>query len=100
MAKETADTTLGIIEEHCYDTLATTPSPYEARDMLVALGFTHLAMGPQESVLAFQEIWAGMHGRSGTENLGILATVLGTVFNSGPNPLTVEYAAAKARDAK
>lgn len=41
-----------------------------------------------------------MHGRSGIQNLGIIATTIGTIFNSGQNLFTQEYAVSKARQTK
>ena len=100
MAVETPKSTLEIIENHCYDTIANTNSPDEMRDALTELGFAHLAMEPSKLPLAIQEIWASMHGRSRIQNLGIIATTIGTIFNSGQNLFTQEYAVSKARQTK
>lgn len=56
MAMETPKSTLEIIENHCYDTIASTDSPDEMRDALTELGFAHLAMEPSKIPLAIQEI--------------------------------------------
>lgn len=98
MTERLADTTLATMERASLSTLATVDNSYDARDILVELGLTHLQMEPEKLFQAFQEIWAGMHGRSGIENLGIVATVFGTMSNNTYNPLTQEYAVALARE--
>ena len=100
MTAEAPKSTLEIIEDYCYTTIATAKSPDEMRDALTELGFVHLAMEPSKIPLAIQEIWASMHGRSGIQNLGIIATTIGTIFNSGQNLFTQEYAVSKARQTK
>ncbi len=100
MAAETPKSTLEILEDHCYDTIRTAESQYAVRDALTELGFIELQMEPEKLASGLERIWTGMHGRSGLENLGILATTLGVFCNTGPNPLTVEYAVTKARAAK
>lgn len=100
MTERRADTTLAILEEANLATIATADSPYAVRDALVELGLVHLQMEPAKLAQAMQEIWAGMHGRSGIENLGIVASVFGIMSSAGNNPLTNEYAVALARDAQ
>ena len=91
-------TTLERRQTALYDTLATTDNTYEGRDALVELGFTHLAMEPGKMKQAAREIWAGMHGRSGMENLGIVARVATYISAGARDPETLEYADALRRD--
>ena len=56
MTAEAPKSTLEIIEDHCYTTIATAKSPDEMRDALTELGFAHLAMEPSKLPLAIQEI--------------------------------------------
>jgi hypothetical protein len=91
-------TTLERIETACYDTIATSGDTYEVRDAMTALGMTHLAMEPGKLPLAMRELWASMHGRTGLENLGIVATVAGYVAGGYSDPRTQEYADALRQD--
>ena len=95
---ERAPTVLEQREAALYDQLATAQDIYQGRDALVGLGFTHLAMEPNKLKLAMQEIWAGMHGRSGLENLGIVAGVAAYISGGANDPHTLEYAAALRQD--
>lgn len=63
-------------------------------DALVMSGLNHLRMGPGEWRMAFDEIWTGMHGRSGLENFGILALVAGYIAGGANDPLSHEHANA------
>lgn len=91
-------TTLERIETTCYDTIATSDDMYEIRDAMTELGMTHLAMEPGKLKLAMTELWASMHGRSGLENLGIVAGVAGYIAGGYNDPRTREYADALRQD--
>lgn len=55
-------------------------------------------MEPRRMKLAAQELWAGMHGRSGLENLAIVAQVAAYISGGANDPETLEYADALRRD--
>jgi len=91
-------TTLEHFEDAFYGVLETSPDPYEVRDAMTELGFIHLAMEPAKFKQGAKEIWAGMHGRTLPENLGIVARVAGYIYSGYNNPLTLEHAAALRQD--
>ena len=95
---EREHTVLAIVEEGYYGIIETSDNPYEVRDAITELGFTHLAMEPAKFKQAVKEIWAGMHSRSNIENLGIIARVGGYISAGFNDPLTLEYAAALRAD--
>ena len=95
---EREHTALAIVEESCYEIIETSDDPYEVRDAITELGFTHLAMEPAKFKQAVKEIWTGMHGRSNIENLGIVARVGGYISAGYNDPLTLEYATALRAD--
>ena len=99
---ERAKTTLEQLEDDQYAVLLESNNIYATGDALVHLGITHLAMEPQKTGQALQEIWAGMHSHTGMQNLAIVAQILGIISNAGmpQNPLTLEYADALQRDRK
>ncbi len=99
-AETPSKSTLEMTEAACYETIATAEDPYKVRDALTELGFVHLSMELGKFPQAMQEIWASMRGRSGLENLGIIAITLGTLYNTGKNQLTDNYAATKRTSAK
>ncbi len=94
---ERSKTALGVQEDMFYQQLMS-GDVYDTRDALVGLGMTHLAMEPAKITLAVKEIWAGMHSRTGLENLGIIGLVAGYIAGGVQDPRTLEYAEAFHRD--
>ena len=86
--------TLEIFESIIYDEMAETSDPRALGNLYVESGMNHLRMEPGKFKLAAQEIWTGMHGRSGLENLGIIARVGSYIAGGIGDPLTYEHAAA------
>ncbi|NCU38367.1 hypothetical protein EOL96_04910 [Candidatus Saccharibacteria bacterium] len=74
------------IETELNEQLDTFETPQEGADILVSLGLTHMRM--HEFRRAADEIWGGMHGRTGMQNLGTLAVVGGYFLNSGIDQAT------------
>lgn len=96
-------TTLEVVDSALLDTIAT-GNAYEVRDAITERGLAHVAMGPGSRKNGLKEIWAGMHGRSSTENLAILGHTVAQLCASfstlNPNPLTVEHQAVLNKDRK
>ncbi len=86
--------TLEAAEDGLYAVLETSQNPYETQDALTMLGMTHLWMEPARFSQGLREVWAGMHGRPGMQNLGITAQVLLNLTDYGSNLLSKEHAAA------
>ena len=55
--------------EHASSTLETSTSPTEGATALVELGLAHLEQ--REYVTGLKELWAGMHGQTGINNIAI-----------------------------
>ena len=94
---ETMSSTLRQNEDKIYEVMFTSEDVSEVRDSMVASGLNHLRMEPSKLKLAFGELWTGMRGRSGYENLAITAAVAGYMFSGGSDYLSNEHAMAMRR---
>lgn len=91
-------TLLEIMEDTLNNQISVSDDPHEVKDALTELGLTHVSMGPGRMRRGMQEIWAGMHGRSGLENLGIIARVASGLVSLPNNYLTNEQQVAFNQD--